>query len=308
MYDIIGKRYWWFAISGVLIIASIISLATVGLKPGIEFSSGSLLSVTFQNPVDYNQFKEEVASLGYSDAIVQQTGSGDFLIRTKELSDQDKATIETDLQNKFGTLTEASFSSVSPQAASETINNAIIAVAIASIGILLYVTWAFRRMPRPFRYGVCGVVALIHDALVALGLFSIFGALLGWETNLMFITGILAIIGYSINNTIVVFDRIRENVIRGVSGNFELIVNNSQIETMTRGINTSFTTIITVLAILLFVGSSIQNFAIVLLIGIVAGTFDSVFIAPALLVVWDKGEWGRFIGRKPLQVAEAKGR
>lgn len=308
MYDIIGKRYWWFLISGVFILVSIISLATVGLKPGIEFSSGSMLSVTFQNPVDYNQFKEEITSLGYSDAIVQQTGSGDFLIRTKELSDQDKATIETDLQNKFGTLTEASFSSVSPQAASETINNAIIAVAIASLGILLYVTWAFRRMPQPFRYGVCAVIALIHDALVALGVFSILGAVLGWETNLMFITGILAIIGYSINNTIVVFDRIRENLIRGVSSNFEMIVNTSQVETMTRSINTSFTTIITVLAILLFVGSSIQNFAVVLLIGIIAGTFDSVFIAPSLLVVWDKGEWGRFIGRKPLQAAEAKGR
>ncbi len=308
MYDIIGKRYWWFLISGFFILVSIVSLATAGLKPGIEFSSGSLLTVSFQQPVDYNAFKAEMASLGYSDAIIQQTGSGDFLIRTKELSDQEKAAIETDLQNKFGTLTESSFSSVSPQAASETINNAIIAVAIASLGILLYVTWAFRRMPQPFRYGVCGVIALIHDALVALGIFSIFGAMLGWETNLMFITGILAIIGYSINNTIVVFDRIRENLIRGVSSNFESVVNNSQIETMTRSINTSFTTIITVLAILLFVGSTIQNFAIVLLIGIIAGTFDSIFVAPSLLVVWDKGEWGRFIGRKPLQVAEAKGR
>jgi len=295
MYNIIGKRYWWFLISGLLILVSIVSLATVGLKPGIEFSSGSLLSVTFQNEVDYDEFKAEIASLGYSDAIVQQTGSGDFLIRTKELSDQEKAAIETGLQARFGALTEASFSSVSPQAASETINNALIAVAVASIGILLYVTWAFRRMPRPFRYGTCAVIALIHDALVALGVFSILGALLGWETNLMFITGILAIIGYSINNTIVVFDRIRENLIRGVSGNFELVVNNSQVETMARSINTSFTTIITVLAILLFVGASIQNFAVVLLIGIIAGTFDSVFVAPSLLVVWDKGEWSRFI-------------
>jgi preprotein translocase subunit SecF len=295
MYDVIGKRYWFFLISGLLILLSIVALATVGLKPGIEFSSGSILTVAFEQPVTYDEFKAEIVSLGHADAIVQETGSGDFLIRTKELSDEEKAAIEAGLTERFGALTEASFSSVSPQAASETINNAIIAVAVASLGILLYVTWAFRRMPRPFRYGACAVIALIHDALVALGFFSIFGAILGWETNLMFITGILAIIGYSINNTIVVFDRIRENLLRGVSTDFETIVNNSQIETMTRGINTSFTTVITVLAVLLFVGATIQNFAIVLLIGIVAGTFDSVFVAPALLVVWDKGEWGRFI-------------
>jgi preprotein translocase subunit SecF len=295
MYDIIGKRYWFFLISGFFILVSIVSLATAGLKPGIEFSSGSILTVSFEQPPTYSNFKAEIVSLGYPNAVVQQAGTSDFIIRTQELSDQEKSTIETDLKDKFGTLAEASFSSVSPQAAAETVHNAIIAVAVASIGILIYVTWAFRRMPRPFRYGVCAVIALIHDALVALGVFSILGAVLGWETNLMFITGVLAIIGYSINNTIVVFDRIRENLIRGISANFETVVNNSQVETMARSMNTSLTTLITVLAILLFVGSSIENFAIVLLIGIVAGTFDSVFVAPALLVVWDKGEWGRFI-------------
>lgn len=295
MYNIIGKRSWYFLISGLLILISIIALATAGLKPGIEFSSGSILTVAFEQPVEYNDFTEEIASLGYPDAIVQETGSGDFLIRTQELSDEEKAAIEAGLRERFGAFTEASFSSVSPQAAAETVNNAIIAVAVASIGILLYVTWAFRRMPRPFRYGTCAVIALIHDALVALGVFSILSAIMGWEINLMFITGMLAIIGYSINNTIVVFDRIRENLIRGVSPSFEVVVNNSQVETMARSMNTSLTTLITVLAILLFVGSSIQNFAIVLLIGIIAGTFDSVFVAPSLLVVWDKREWGRFI-------------
>jgi preprotein translocase subunit SecF len=295
MYDFIGKRFWFFAISGLLILVSIIALATVGLKPGIEFSSGSILTVSFQTPPSYDAFKAEIVSLGYTNAVVQQAGDTDFIIRTQELSDAEKTAIENDLQDKFGSLTEASFSSVSAQAAAETVRNAIIAVAVASLGILLYVTFAFRRMPRPFRYGVCAVIALIHDALVALGIFSILGAIFGWETNLMFITGVLAIIGYSINNTIVVFDRIRENLIRGISADFELVVNNSQVETMTRSMNTSLTTLITVLAILLFVGSSIQNFAVVLLIGILAGTFDSIFVAPGLLVVWDKGEWGKFI-------------
>jgi preprotein translocase subunit SecF len=303
MFDIIGKRFWWFFISGLLILGSIVALSTAGLKPGIEFSSGSILTVSFEQSVDYNQLKQAVSNLGYSDAIVQRTASGDFLIRTKELSDTSKAQLESDLQSQFGQLSEAEFSSVSPQAAAETVRNAGIAVVIASIGILLYVTWAFRRMPRPFRYGTCAVIALIHDALVALGIFSIFGAILGWETNLMFITGVLGIIGYSVNNTVVIFDRIRENLSRGISRDFETVVNSSLVETLGRSMNTSLTTIITILAVLLFVGSTIQNFAVVLLIGIVVGTYDSICVAPGLLVVWDKGEWGRFIpGSKPSPV------
>jgi preprotein translocase subunit SecF len=304
-FDIIGKRFWFFLISGLLVLASIISLATVGLKPGIEFSSGSMLTVRFEQVVDYSQFKEEIASLGYGGAIIQHTEAGDYLIRTKELTDEEKTQLETALKARFGQLSEASFSSVSPQAAAETINNAAIAVAVASIGILLYITWAFRRMPKPFRYGVCAVIALIHDALVALGVFSILGAILGWETNLMFITGVLAVIGYSVNNTVVIFDRIRENLTKGVSASFETVVSNSLVETLSRSMNTSLTTLITVLAILLFVGSTIQNFAVVLLVGIIAGTFDSVCVAPGLLVVWDKGEWGRFIPWSKPSVAKA---
>jgi len=179
--------------------------------------------------------------------------------------------------------------------ATETAHNAAIAVAIAAVGILLYITWAFRRMPRPFHYGVCAVIALLHDVVVVLGIFSILGAILNWEINLMFITGVLAVIGYSINNTVVVFDRIRENLKRGISADFEAVVNNSLVETLSRSLNTSLTTLFVVLALLLFVGASIQNFAIVLLIGIIAGTYSSLFIAPTLLLVWQNGEWGRLV-------------
>ena len=192
--------------------------------------------------------------------------------------------------------------------ASETARNAAIAVAVAMVGMLLYVTWAFRKMPSPFRWGTCFVIALLHDILVTVGLFSLLGHFLGWEMNLMFITGILAIVGISLDNTIVVFDRMRENQKMGVSANFEVVVNRSQIETLARPMNTSITILITCIALLLFVGGSIQNFVIVLMMGIVAGTFDSVFVAPGLLVVWDKNEWGRFVGRRLKPVAEAKGK
>jgi preprotein translocase subunit SecF len=295
--NIIGKRFWLFLISGVLIIAGIISMSTFGFKSGIEFSSGSMLTVRFETPVDYDQFKQAIVKLGYTDAIIQSTGTGEFLIRTRELTEDEKTQLEATLTTQFGKLSESQFYSVSSLVATETTRNAAMAVAVALVGILLYVTWAFRKMPSPFRFGTCSVIALFHDVLVTAGLFSLFGGILGWEINLMFITGILTIIGYSINNTIVVFDRIRENQIKGISADFETVVNSSVVETMGRSLNTSITVLIVTMALLLFVGSTIQNFAVVLLIGNVVGTFDSIFVAPGLLVVWDRGEWGRFIGR-----------
>jgi preprotein translocase subunit SecF len=295
MFNIIGKRFLFFLISGIVILIGVIFLATFGLPSGIEFSSGSMLTVSFEQPVDYAQFKEEIVSQGYTDAIIQRTGAGDFLIRTHELNDEEKTQIENALTARFGQLSEAQFNSVSPQVAAETAHNAAIAVAVAAVGILLYVTWAFRRMPKPLHYGTCAIIALIHDALIAMGVFSILGAILNWEINLMFITGLLAVIGYSVNNTVVIFDRIRENLTRGISADFEATVNSSLVETLSRSVNTSLTTLIVVLALFLFVGASIQNFVVVLIIGIIAGTFSSVCIAPSLLVVWDKGEWGRFL-------------
>jgi len=308
MFDIIGKRFWFLLISGVVLLISIVSLIGFGLKAGVEFSSGSILTVRFEQEVGQDQLKQELANLGHPNAILQRTGEGDFLIRTRELSGEDKTQLENDLMAKFGQLTEAEFYAVSPMVATETASNAVIAVVIAAIGVLLYVTWAFHRMPNPFRYGTCGIIALAHDVLVVLGIFSILGGLLDWEINLMFITGVLAVIGYSVNNTVVVFDRIRENLSKGVSSNFEVVVNNSQVETLGRSLNTSLTTLFVVLALLFFVGVAIQNFAIVLLIGVIVGTFSSVCIAPTLLVVWERGEWGRLIKWLPLPTVKGGSR
>jgi preprotein translocase subunit SecF len=305
MFDIVGKRFRFFLISGVVILVGIISLLTVGLKTGIEFSSGSLLTIDFEQDVAQGELKAALVELGHDNVIVQRTGAGDYLIRTGELAAEDKATLEAGLEARFGKLTEPEFSAVSPMIATETVRTAIIAVAVAAIGILLYVTWAFRRMPRPIHYGTCAIIALVHDALVALGVFSILGGILNWQVNMMFITGILAVIGYSVNNTVVVFDRIRENLRLEVDASFETVVNNSMVETLGRSINTSLTTLIAVLALLFFVGATIQNLVAVLIIGIIAGTFSSVCIAPTLLVVWDRGEWRRFINWLPFRWAKA---
>ena len=286
-FDIIGKRKWAFLISGALIVISIIALLTAGLKPGIEFSSGSMLTLSFDSDIEYDDFKAAVAEIGYTDAIIQHTGTGNYLIRTQEIDDQEKEAIIATLEEEFGTVSEASFSSVSPQVASETLRNALIAVLIAAVGILLYITWAFRRMPKPLHYGVCAVATLAHDAVVALGIFSILGAIMSWEIDLVFITGILAVIGYSVNNTVVIFDRIRENTLKNSGQPFWITVNNSLVETLSRSMNTSITTFVAVLALAIFVGSTILNFSVVLIIGIVVGTFSSVLVAPGLLVAWD---------------------
>jgi len=295
MLNITGKRSMFLIISEIIILIGIVALVVFGLKPGIEFSSGSMLTIGFEQEVAQSELKEELVNLGYDNVIIQRTGAGDFFIRTQELTAAERLALEEDLGARFGSLTEREFYSVSSMVAAETVNNAIIAVAVAAVGILLYITWAFRRMPKPFHYGVCAIIALVHDVVLVTGIFAILGAIMGWEINLMFITGVLAVIGYSINNTVVVFDRIRENLRRGVHPDFEMVVNNSLVDTLSRSLNTSLTTLLVVLALLLFVGASIQNFALVMLIGIIVGTYSSLFVAPTLLIVWERGEWGKLI-------------
>ena len=295
MYNIIGKRFWFFTVSGIIILAGIIALVVFGLKPGIEFSSGSMLTVKFDQTVSIDELTQELRSLGQNEAIVQVTGDGDYLIRTSQLDVSQKISLETSLEETFGNLTERGFENVDPMIARQTTQMALIAIGAALVGILLYVTWAFRRMPKPFHYGTCAVIALFHDALVVLGIFALLAGIFGWEINLMFIIGIMAVIGYSINNTVVVFDRIRENQLKGIHPSFEVVVNQSIMETVVRSINSSFTVIITVVALMLFLGASIQNLSIVMLIGLIAGTYDSLFVAPSLLVTWENGDWGKLL-------------
>ena len=306
MFDIVSKRRWFFVISGIILVASVISLLTFGLKAGVEFSSGSVMTVGFEQEVEKEELEEELENLGYPNVIIQNVGEDEFLVRLPRLSSGEKTGLESDLAATFETLAVREFDDVSEMVASETTRNAGIAVAVAAVGILLYIAWAFRRMPHPFHYGACAIIALVHDTVIALGVFSILGGLFGWEIDLKFVIGILAVIGYSVNNTVVVFDRIRENLTKDSRANFLTVVNSSLIETISRSLNTSLTTTIVVLALILFVGSTIQNFSVVLLIGIIAGTFSSLFIAPSLLVVWERGEWRRFIQWLPFVKADSR--
>ena len=298
MFNISGKRPLFFVITAVLLAGSAIALAVLGLKPGIDFSSGSVTTLRFEQAANPVEVKNELANLGYSSSVDEW--QGDLVIHTVQLTATEKTSIEEDLETRFGFFEERGFESVDPIIAEETARTAGIAVGLSAVGILVYLTWAFRRMPRPLHYGACAVIALIHDLVIVLGIFSVLGGIFNWEINLMFITGVLAVIGYSVNNTVVVFDRIRENLQRGISPSFNEVINTSLVESLSRSLNTSLTTVVVVLALVLFVGVSIQNFAVVLLIGVIAGTYSSLFIAPMLLAVWEKGYWRGFIQRPTL--------
>ena len=295
MYNIISKRFSFFALSGALILVGLVSLAVFGLQPGIEFTSGTLLTVRFAESVEIGQFRQEIAGLGYPSAVVQTTGSGDFQVRLGVLEDSQKDALEEGLVAAFGELSETGITRIEPTVSRQTVRTVIIAVSMAAVGILLYVTYAFRRMPKPIRYGACAIAALAFDLLIVVGLFALIAGLLEWEVNLMFITGLLAVIGYSVNDKIVIFDRIRENIRKMPSASFATVVNTSLIETLTRSVITGLCTLFAIIALMLFVGSSIQTFLAVLLIGILAGTYSSILVSAPLLVVWENHEWKRFL-------------
>jgi preprotein translocase subunit SecF len=304
MFNIVRDRFRYFFISIALIVLSVIALVIFGLKPSIEFSPGTVLRLSFATPPSISQLKTVLTGLGHDEAIIQTTSAGAFQIRLKMLTLDDRVALEADLQNQLGGVTELSSKSTDPSVARRTALLAVVGVAVSAVLILFYMAWAWRKVPHPFRYGACSVISLTHDLIITTGVYAILAHVFHWEIDLMFIAGVLAILGFTDNNTVIIFDRIRENRQRSTA-DFETVVTNSVMETLTRSFNTSFTAIVTLVAVILFVGTPVQNFAVVFLIGILVGLFDSSFIAPALLVVWEKREWGRFIGRKPAAGATA---
>jgi len=301
MIDIISRRLWFFSFAALLIVVSIISLAVFGLKTGIDFSSGSVLTLKFEQNVSATDIKNALPDLGYSSGTVEVDAHGNMLVRTVEIDASAKQTLEDALTAKFGPNTELGFESVDPLVARQTARAGIIAVSVASVAILLYIAFAFRKVPKPFHYGVSSVVALILDSLVVLGVFSVLGRLANWEIDLALVTGVLTVIGYAINDTIVVFDRIRENQKKYPGTDFAVVVNNSLMQVMTREIITGLGVLFVLISLLLFVGPAIKNLAVVLMVGVYFGTFTSMFVAAPLLVVWEKRDWGTYFRKKAVQ-------
>jgi preprotein translocase subunit SecF len=308
MIDFVGKRYWYFLLSAIIIVPGVISLILFGLKPGSDFKGGTDITLSFSPSVEQSMLRKSLESLGYGDAVIQTTSSGDFILRLREITTEERQTLTNGLTTALSSnVTVRDFAVVSAIVASQTVRYAIIAVIVAAVAILLYITFAFRRMPNPFRWGTCAVIALIHDIMLVLGVFSILGKLIGVEVDTLFITGMLTVAGYSVHDTIVVFDRIRENMIKGISADFEKVVNYSISQTLGRSLNTSLAVLFVLLALFLIGGATIHYFTLVLLIGVTTGTYSSVCNASQLLIVWENKEWGRFIGLKR-QPAEAKGK
>jgi len=301
MIDFVGKKHWFFLFSAVALTIAIISLAAFKLQPGIDFTGGTSMTLQFTAQVEQSRLREELVNLEHPEAVIQRSGD-DFFIRLKEISTEERENLTEGLETSLeSTITALDYSTVSPSIATETARNAGIAVVIASLAMLFYIAWAFRRMPSPFRWGTCAIVALIHNVLIVAGLFAILGKAIGVEVDALFITGLLTIVGYSINNTVVVFDRVRENISKVVSPDFAVTVNISLVETLVRSLNTSLTTLCVILALLLFGGATIHYFILVLFVGLIAGTYTSMCIAGPLLVVWEKGEWHQLASWRPFR-------
>lgn len=292
--NIIGKKNWYFIISLIIIIPGIVSLTLFGLRRAIDLTGGSRLELKFQSTMGnprsvINTILREQGIEAFS---IQEARGNVFIIRTKPLDQNIHQEIENAIQKKFPGMKELSFETVGPTIGRETTTNAIKAVILACILIVLYIAWSFRKVPKPassFRFGICAIVALIHDVLVVVGAFSLFGHFFAVEIDSLFVTALLTIIGFSVHDTIVVFDRIRENLKRMPDLPFPQVVNESILQTLGRSLNTSLTVLLVLFALLLFGGESTRWFVVALLIGVASGTYSSIFNASPLLVVWH--EW-----------------
>ena len=300
MFNIVEKRQWYFLLSAVIIIPGLVvmiySIIMFGspVKLSIDFTGGTLLELRFDQPVQPAEVREVFANNGYPGTTVTTTADGTVLVRTKEMAPEDKAQIVDSLRDSFGAVEELRFESVGPAVGAEVTRTAAIAVGVAALFILLFIIFAFRKVPHAFRYGACAIAAMIHDILVTVGLFSIAGLVLGWEADALFLTAILTVIGFSVQDTIVVFDRIRENIPKRRGEPYETIVNRSLLETVHRSLATQLNAIFVLVALLIFGGATMKQFVAVLLVGLLSGTYSSIFNAVPLLVVW---ETGRLVGR-----------
>ena len=316
MERIVRHRYWWFALSLLIIVPGAISLALYGLQRGIDFSGGSLWDIRFlersSEQLNTDQIAQVFAPQGFEGALVQlsseKTSDGKtvpaVLVRTKAATPAQQQQVLEALQGKFGKVERVQVQSVGETVSAESTRSAVIAVLGACVAILVYLTLAFRRAPHPVRYGICALLAMLHDVLVVVGVASILGVLIGLEVDALFLTALLTVISFSVHDTIVVFDRIRENLIGRRSGEtFDDIVNHSIVQTLPRSINTQLTSLFTLTALLLFGGQSIQHFVLILLIGLISGTYSSIFNASQLLVVWENREWQRWFGRGEVATA-----
>lgn len=287
--DFVAKRRIFLTISIVLAALSVVILGTSGLNLGIDFTSGTTVTYQFtDSDPGANTVTDALVASGHPEAIVQAIGDNQYFIRTDDLgvSGLDEVNIEVLKLDEGARVLDTS--TVGASVAEDTVSNAITAVIIAAIFVMLYIMYAFRSVPNSYKYAFAAIVALAHDVVIVLGAFAVLGIAINAEVNAIFIVGILTVIGYSVNDTIVIFDRIRENVTLAPGRDFRSTVNLSINESVTRSLGTSITTTTVILAMLLFGGASLRDFLMVLLAGVLIGTYSSIFIAAQVLVLWER--------------------
>jgi preprotein translocase subunit SecF len=299
MWDIVGKRYWYFAFSLLIIVPGLIALAFGGLPLAIDFTGGSLLKLQFEGaapqPAD---IKAIYGEFGFDDSQVQTLAGTGIQIRSRTMSETQREEIEAAIRERQGAFVELEFSSISPAIGAEVVQRALQTIGVATVGIMLFLWFAFRQVPHAFRYGIAAILGLLHDVAVILGTAALFGQLLGWQVDSLFLTALLTMLGFSVQDKIVVFDRIRENLLRRRGESYERIVNASVVQTVARSLITQLTMFFTMLALALFGGVTIHNFIVILLVGLMSGTYSSIFNAAQILVVWENREWRRWFRRK----------
>jgi preprotein translocase SecF subunit len=299
MFNIVQKRRWYFIFSGVLIALSLlamgVSYARFGqpLRIGIDFTGGSIFVFQFEEAVAEEEIREVFTDFGLDSAIVQPLGSPEehrWQVRTREVTAGEVGELLTALEERVGAINRdaLTFDTVEPTIGTEVARAAGLAILVASLVIVAFIWFSFRRVPNAFRYGVCTIAGMTHNLLIAFGFYALMGIVAGWEVDSLFLTATLTVIGFSVQDVIVVFDRIRENIPKYRREPFEKVVNRSILETIHRSLATQLNAMFVMVAIILFGGTTIKPFISVLLVGMVSETYSAIFIAVPLLVVWEK--------------------
>lgn len=277
-----------FFLSGILILLSIVSLLTFGLRQGIDFKGGTVSEIEFKQPFDQNKVREVLNSQGLGNAQLQPTDGNGLIIRTETLEKEKHDVIVSEIRTTVGEFEEKRFDSIGPVVGEELKRKALYQLGLVSLGIILYIAYAFRKVTRPitpWQFGVSAIIALLHDLLVVLGIFSLLGHFYNVEIDSLFVTAMLTVLGFSVHDTIIVFDRIRENLKVYAGQSLDFIVNHSIRQTIVRSLNTSLTVLFVLLAMLLFGGETLRYFVLALFIGVATGTYSSIFVASPLLLI-----------------------
>ncbi len=291
MSNLMRYKILYFVLSLLIILPGLYFLFTSGLRLGIDFTGGALLEYQFENRIDLNDLKQQISLQGIEAGQINSSTNNIYIIRTKPVDQSKINQLKQSLNKKFGKVEERRVEFVGPVIGAELSRKAFIAVILASLVIVLYIAFSFRKIPKPassWRFGITAVVALVHDILVVVGVFAILGKILGVEVDTLFVTALLTVIGFSVHDTIVVFDRIRENlrIGGGDRSQFNALVNASINQTLARSINTSLTLVLTLIALYFLGPANLQYFILIILVGTIVGTYSSIFVASPLLTLW----------------------